>query len=66
LSIFLFFCICFAFILILFLIFLFYLFFFFFFSLRSVTACLPPFPSCMLDESGGGILQFMDNDVIIG
>jgi len=35
--------------------------------LRSVMAGLPlfpPFPSCMLDQSGGGILQFMDNDVI--
>jgi len=49
--------------------FYFYLFYFSlsFFLLAPLRDGLSaPFPSCMLDQSGGGILQFMDNDVIIG
>jgi len=49
------FCICFAFILILFCIFLFFIFIF-----QSGGS------SCMLDQSGGDILKFIDNDVMIG
>jgi len=48
--------------------FCFYFIYFFFFSLRSVTACLPPFPSpppvCSTNQVVA--LQLMDNDVIIG
>ena len=53
---------CFYFYVFLILIFLFFL----LAPLRDSLSAPLPLPFCMLDQSGGGILQFMDNDVTIG